>query len=124
MFSIMNNLSVLCFVQFLDHTEPIQSEAEQNPVIFTCIILPRLYPYVFHLLLTVPDPIVRLNLGHHHFGDVCCTSLRVLVLLHKHQLHENARRSCTQSVFLARIGRVFEHAALRHLLLSGSEYAS
>ena len=31
-----------------------------------------------------------------------------------------SRRSRTQSVFLVRIGRVFEHVALRHLLFFGS----
>ena len=55
MFLILNNLFVFCFAPFLDHTEPTQSVTEQNPLIFTCTILPGPYPNVVHLLIIVPD---------------------------------------------------------------------
>ena len=43
--------------------------------------------------------------------------LGVLVPLHKLQLHGNARGSYQQVVSLVRIGRICEHAPLRHLNL-------
>ena len=52
---ILNNLFVLRFAPFLDHTEPTQSVTEQNPLILTSTILPRPYPKVVHLLIPVPD---------------------------------------------------------------------
>ena len=69
------------------------------------------------------DPIERRSLGRRHSASVYWTNLRVLALLHKLLLHGNARRSCKQFVFLVRIGCLFEHAALWHLLFCGSECA-
>ena len=57
MFLILNNLFVLRFATFLDHTEPTQSVTEQNPLILTSTILPGPYPKVVHLLIIVPDTI-------------------------------------------------------------------
>ena len=44
MFLIFNNLFVLRFAPFLDHTEPTQSVTEQNPLILTSTILPGPFP--------------------------------------------------------------------------------
>ena len=74
-------------------------------------ILPGTYLWVSRLLKAVPDPIVRRNLEHHHSVDVCWINLKVLVPLHTLRLHENVRRSCAQSVFILRIGRISERAA-------------
>ena len=60
------------------------------------------------------------SLGRRHSSNFFWTNLRVLVLLQKLRLHGNDRGSCKQFVFLSRIGRIFEHAALRHLLFCGS----
>ena len=51
-------------------------------------------------------------------ADNPCTVLQWI------RLHENARRSCTQLVFLVRIGRNSELAALRHFLFFRSAHAS
>ena len=61
-------------------------------------------------------PWSRRSLGRRHSAKVHWTSLRVLVPLHKPRLHGNTHRSCKQFVSLVRIGRIFEHAALRQLL--------
>ena len=47
-------------------------------------------------------------------------NLMDLVQLHKLEWPEDAHRLCLQSAFLVRIGRLSEHAAIRHLLFSGS----
>ena len=124
MSSILTNLCAHCFVLSLGHTKPIQSETEQNPVILTCTILPGWYPRAFHSQIIELDPIERLNLGCRHSANAHWINLRVLVPLQKLWLHRNARRSCNQFVFIVRSGRVFEHAALRHLLVSGSVHTS
>ena len=116
----MNNSALLCFDQFPDHTRPTQSEVEQNSVILTCTILPGSHLRAFRSLIIVHDPIWRRNLGRRRSVNSKRSILRVLVQLHRLQLHGNTHRSCTQFVFLVRIGRVFEHAALRHLLFFGN----
>ena len=124
MFLILNNLFVLRFAPFLDHTEPTQSVTEQNPLFLTSTILPGPYPKVVHLLIIVPDTIWHRKSWTSHSGDEKWTSVRVLVPIHKLWVHENAHRSCTKSVLLVRIGRIFEHVALRHKFFSRIECAS
>ena len=58
-------------------------------------------------------PIWRWSLGRRHLVNLQRTILRVLVLLHWLWSHENTHTWCTQLVFLVRIGRVLERAALR-----------
>ena len=48
--SIVNNSAVYSFKLFLDRTRPTQSEAEKNPVILTCAIIPRSHLNAFHSL--------------------------------------------------------------------------
>ena len=122
-FSIVNNLSVHCFGQFLSRTKPRQSEAEQSPAILTCTILSGSHLNACRLFIMKLDPIERRSLQHCHSAKVFWTNLRVLVPVQKLRLHGNARRSCPQSVSLVRIGRIFEHAALRHLLFCGIKCA-
>ena len=110
------------FEQLLD-TRPSQSELENDSIILTCIILPGSQVKAFRSLITVHDPISHRNLGHRHSANSKWTNLRVIVLLHTLRLHGNTQRSCTQFVYLVRIGRNLEHAALRHLLFFGSEHA-
>ena len=49
--------------------------------------------------------------------------MEFLVLFQKPWLHGHTHGSCTQFVFLLRIGRVFEHAALRRWPFFGSAHA-
>ena len=93
-FSIVNNLSVHCFEQFLGRTKPRQSEAEQSPVILTCTILRGSHLTAYRLLIIEFDPIERRSLG---YG----INLRVIVLLHKLQLHGNACPSWESVVILS-----------------------
>ena len=116
MSSIVNNLSAHYFERFLDRTLPRRAEAEQSPVILTCTILPGSHRKAYRLLIIELDPIERRNLGHRHSVNVFRTSLKLW-------LHGNARRSCKQFVFLVRIGRLSEHVAPRHLLLSRSAHS-
>ena len=51
MTSILNSSVARCFEYSLVHTEPIQSEAEQNPAILNCTNPPGPFPQVFHLLV-------------------------------------------------------------------------
>ena len=90
MSSIFDNLFAHCFVLSLGPRKPIQSEAEQNPEVSRSLIVEL-------------GPILRRNLEHHHAVDVCGTEVRVLVPLHTLQLHENARRSYKEFVFLGEI---------------------
>ena len=92
---------------FLARTKPRQSEAEQNPAIWTRTILPGSHLKAYHLLIIELNPIVHRNLGRRHFVSVSWTNLIDLVLLHEHWLLENAQRSCKQSLFFVRIGRLF-----------------
>ena len=103
--SIVNYSAVHCFKQFLDRIKPRQCEAEQNPVILVCMILPGSHQKAFHSLITELDPIQRRNLGRRHSVNWKWTRLSVLVLLRRLRLHGNTHRSCTQFVFLVRIGR-------------------
>ena len=78
---------------------------------------------MFHLLTIMCGPIVRRNHGHRHCVSVCGTNLKALAQHHKIELHGYAHRSYTQFTFLARIGRIFERVALRHLLSVGNAHA-
>ena len=82
-----------------------------------CTILRGSGLKAFHSLIIVHDPISHRNLGHRHSAMSYWPHRRVPVVLHTLQLHGNTRRSCTQFVFLVRIGRNFELVAPRHLLL-------
>ena len=106
-----------------NRTKTRQSETEQSPVILTSTILPRSNLTAKRLLIIELDPIERRNLGHRHSPNVYWICLRVLVPLRKLRLHGNAHRSCTQFVFLSRIGRTLEHAALKHLPFCGRDHA-
>ena len=123
MFSILKNSHVHYFEWFLGRTMPRRSDAEQNLVISTRTILPGSHLKAYHLLIIELDPIQRRNLGRRHFVSLHWINLIDLVLLHEHRLLENAHRSCKQSLFFVRIGRLFEHAAPRHLLFFGSAHA-
>ena len=68
-FSIVNNLSVHCFEQFLGRTKPRQSKAEQSPVILTCTILPGSHLNAFRLLIGL-DPIERRSFGRRQSTSV------------------------------------------------------
>ena len=111
MSSILNNSVVHCFEQFLGRTKPRESEADQNPAILTWKNPPGSHRNAFRSPIIELGPIERRNLGRRHSVSVYWTNLRVLVLLHKLRLHENARRSCKQFVSLVRIGRIFQHVA-------------
>ena len=108
---------------FLARTKPRQSEAEQNPAIWTRTILPGSHLKAYHLLIIELNPIVHRNLGRRHSVSVSWTNLIDLVLLHEHWLLENAHRSCKQSLFFARIGRLFGHVAPRHFLFFENAHA-
>ena len=98
-------------------------ETEQRPVTLTCTILPGSHLKACRWLITELHPIERRNIGRRHSANVYCTNLRVLVPHRKLRLHGNAHRSWKQFVSLVRIGRTFEHPALRHFLFFGSEHA-
>ena len=104
----LNNVSAHFFERFLGRTKPRRSEAEQNPAILTCTILPGSHLWEFRSLIIELCPIERRNLGRRHSVSVFWTNLRVFVPLL--WLHRNARRSWKQFVSLVRIGRVSEHA--------------
>ena len=87
MSSVWNSSVVRCFEYSLVHTEPIQSEAEQNPEILTNP--PGPFPKVFHLRLTELRPILSRIPEHHHSVSVYWIDLMNLVQLHKLQWVEN-----------------------------------
>ena len=68
---------VVSNIHSLVRTEPILSDAEQNPAILTCFHLPGPFLLVFHLLLIELGPIVCRNLERHHPPNVFWTNLRV-----------------------------------------------
>ena len=70
MFSIWNSLVVRCSECSRVHTDPIQSEAEQNPVILTCVNPPEPFLRVFHLLLMEFGPIMYRNPERHRSVSV------------------------------------------------------
>ena len=110
MISTMNNLPALRFAPFLDHTKPIPSVAGQNLSIFDL--------YNPSKILSGSASSASNSAWSHPLSKSWTSSfwgLRVLELILRLRLHENAHRSCTQSVSLVRIGRPFEHVALRHL---------
>ena len=123
LFFLICDSSAPWFAPFLDHTKPSLSEIEQNFPILSCTLLEGSYVRAFHSLLTVHDPIFHRNLGRRRSVNLLRRELRVLVLLQKHRLHGNTRKSFTPSVFLVEIGRVSELAALLHLLSCVSECA-
>ena len=119
-FSIVDNSVSNLFEQFPDHTMPSQCDVVRISVILTCTILRGSGLKAFHSLIFVHDPISHRNHGHRHSAKSYWPNRRVPVVLHTLQLHGNTRRSCTQFVFLVRIGRIVDLVALRHLLFSGS----
>ena len=73
--SILDNSVVHCFEQSLDHTKPIQSEAEQNPAILTRVNLSGPFPQEFRMLIMELGPIERRHLERRHSASVFRTNL-------------------------------------------------
>ena len=71
MCSMWYNSAVHCFEQSVDHTTPIQSGAEQNPVIFDLYKPSRTISVGISLAEVIElGPIVHHNLGHRHSESV------------------------------------------------------
>ena len=74
---------VHCFEHSLAHTQPTQSEPEQNPAMFTWKKLPEQFPLEFHLRLTELGPTLYRNLERHHLVSVGWMDLKDLAQLHE-----------------------------------------
>ena len=101
---------------------PIQSETEQNPA-----SLMSTSSRIISVGVSFADSGAWSHRTSKSWSSSFCkrrvTKRTDLELLHKLRLHENAHRSSKQFASLVRIGRIFEHGALRHLLFFGSAYA-
>ena len=94
------------FERFLVRTQPILCETERSLVIFFDLYKP-------HRTVSVGISLAA-NRAWSHLDCVSVYRIDLMDLVQRHKLRflESSHRSCKQSAFLVRIGRISEHVAL------------